>query len=254
MRKALIAAAGVAPFIIASAMAQDRGQQNEQSNPYMRADNTWISIDGTVETVLSDSFALDYGPGTITVEMDDSDRDAEGYKLRSGDKVRVSGRVDNQLFADTTIEASSVYVENLGTYFFASSADEEERALTSTWPLQVSSTTLRGTVMNIDEESFTVSSPGGEIKVETDRLAYDPLDGAGYQRIEAGDVVMVTGNMDTEFFDTQRELAARSVVVLHDSDGPSERSQASMSRDARDGRESGEDRERVVQTEDRGYR
>jgi uncharacterized protein YdeI (BOF family) len=254
MRKAVIAAVGIAPLIAASAIAQDRGQQNEQPNPYMRADNTWISIDGTVETVLSNSFALDYGPGTITVEMDDSDRDAEGYNLRTGDQVRVSGRVDNELFARTTIEASSVYVENLGTYFFASSADEEDRALTNTWPLQVSSTTLRGTVKDVGEESFTVSSPGGAIKVETDRLAYDPLDGAGYQRIESGDVVMVTGHMDTEFFDAQRELQARSVVVLHESDDRSGRSQASNRRDTRDDPKSGEDRERVVQSEEGGYR
>lgn len=253
MRKAVISAVCVAPLVVASAMAQDRGQQTQQPNPYMRADNTWISIDGTVETVLSNSFSLDYGPGTITVEMDDHDRDAEGYQLRSGDNVRVSGRVDNELFEHTTIEASSVYVENLGTYFFASSADEEDRALTNSWPLQFSSTTLRGTVMNVGEDSFTVSSPGGAIKVETDRLAYDPLDSAGYQRIESGDVVMVTGHMDTEFFDTQRELQAKSVVVLHDSDDRSGRNQASVTRDNRDDRKSGEDRERVVQSEDDGY-
>jgi uncharacterized protein YdeI (BOF family) len=247
MRKAVIATAGVAPLVIASAMAQDRGPQNDQSNPYIRADNTWISIDGTVESVLADSFSLDYGPGTITVEMDDRDRDAEGYKLMSGDKVRVSGRVDKQLFADTSIEASSVYVENLGTYFFASSADEEDRALTNTWPLQVASVTLRGTVKDVNENSFTVSSTGGEIKVETDRLPYDPLDSAGYQRIEPGDFVMVSGDMDTEFFDAQRELEARHVVVLRDIDDMSGRSQASG------GRETGEDRERVVQAEDEQY-
>jgi hypothetical protein len=58
---------------------------------------------------------------------------------------------------------------------------------------------------------------------------------------------MVTGDMDTEFFDAQRELEARHVVVLRDMDDMSGRSQASG------GRETGEDRERVVQAEDEQY-
>jgi uncharacterized protein YdeI (BOF family) len=208
--KHFIAAALAAPFSV-SAMAAD-----QQPRPYLQSDNAWISIDGTVASVTANSFSLDYGNGEITVEMDDRDRDAEGYKLMKGDKVRVSGRVDHNLLADTTIEASSVYVENLGTYFFASSADDEDRLMTNSWPLEISSTTLRGTVKSVDNGSFTVSSPAGPIRVETDRLAYDPLDEAGYQRVEQGDFVLVRGDMDTAFFDTGRELEASTVVVLQD--------------------------------------
>jgi uncharacterized protein YdeI (BOF family) len=235
--KYLVAATLAAPFSI-SAMAADSEstqsamdrqatdrqqsqqsmsrQEQDQPRPYLQSDNAWISIDGTVDSVTANSFALDYGTGEITVEMDDRDRDAEGYKLMKGDMVRVTGRVDHNLLADTTIEASSVYVDNLGTYFFASSADDEDRLLTNTWPLEVSSTTLRGTVQNVEDDSFTVSSPGGDIRVETQKLAYDPLDENGYQRVEQGDFVLVRGDMDTEFFDTRRELQANTIVVLQD--------------------------------------
>ncbi len=58
--------------------------------------------------------------------MDDWDWYAEGYKLLNGEKVRVHGLIDDDLFETTKIEASSVYVQNLGTYFYASSADEED--------------------------------------------------------------------------------------------------------------------------------
>jgi hypothetical protein len=130
--------------------------------------------------------------------------------------VRVTGKVDHNLLADTTIEANSVYVENFGTYFFASAADDEDRLLTDPWPLQISSTTLRGTVGSVEDDSFTVSSPGGSIRVETDSLAYDPLDDTGYQRVQKGDFVLVRGDLNTGFFGTDRELRASTIVVLQD--------------------------------------
>lgn len=203
-------------------------QQQEKTapRPYAQHDSAWISVDGTVQSVAPHSFVLDYGEDTITVEMDDGDRDADGYQLMQGDKVRVAGRVDHNLFTDTTIEAGSVFVENIGTYFFASAVDDEDRMLTYTHPLTISTTTLRGTVEEVNENDFTVRSPGGEIQVSTDRLGYDPLDEAGYQRIEEGDLVLVTGNMDAGFFEAQRELKARSVVVL-DGAGPSDDDQRS---------------------------
>ena len=94
-------------------------------NPYAKDDNSWISINGEVTSVSADEFELDYGDGTITVEMDDGDRDADGYKLLRGDEVRVSGLIEDSFFETTTIDASSVYVKNIDTYFYASAIDDE---------------------------------------------------------------------------------------------------------------------------------
>ena len=38
--------------------------------------------------------------------MDDGDRDADAYKLLPGDEVNVIGKVDDDLFQTTTIDAS----------------------------------------------------------------------------------------------------------------------------------------------------
>lgn len=84
-------------------------QSSSQVNPYARADDTWITLGGTVENVAPNSFELNYDGGRITVEMDDDDRDADGYTLRNGDDVTVAGMIDDDLFETTTIEASSVY-------------------------------------------------------------------------------------------------------------------------------------------------
>ena len=184
-------------------------------DPYTKPNATWISISGTVESVTADSFILDYGDGEIIVEMDDGDRDADGYKLLAGDKVTVNGMIDDDFFETTTIEASSVYVEKLGTYFYASAVDEEDRFITVTTPLVVSAITVQGIVTEVDEHEFTIDTALRSVRVDVQQMAYNPLDDVGYQKIEVGDVVRVTGSIRNQLFDT-RELVADSVVTLVD--------------------------------------
>src|SRR6056297_1683552 len=74
----------------------------EAQDPYTTADDTWISLSGTVESVTTDAFMLDYGEGMVTVEMDDWDADADAYKVAAGDRVTVNGMVDDDLFDTTT--------------------------------------------------------------------------------------------------------------------------------------------------------
>lgn len=209
--KTWIGFVAIAALVAVPAMAADT-----TSEPYAQPDDTWISISGTVETVSPNTFTMDYGEGLITVEMDDGDRDADAYKLLEGDRVTVTGKIDDDFFETTTVEASSVYVEKLDTYFYASAADEEDLFVTVTTPIVVSDTLIQGTVTDVaGEEEFVVDTGLRRVMVETDTLGYDPLDAEGYLRIEEGDVVSVRGTMDLDFFEG-RELVASSVVELVD--------------------------------------
>lgn len=205
------AAAALGGMLSASAVAAETSM-----NPYAMADDTWITISGTVENVQADAFTLDYGPGTIIVEMDDGDRDADAYKLLDGDNVTVSGKIDDDFFETTTIEAGSVFVENIGTTFFSSSLDEETRGQLE-WnvlpPVVVSQTVVKGTVTQVMDEEFTVNTGPLTITVDVDEMAYNPLDDEGYQKIAVGDRVKVTGTMENELFEG-RELEADTVVKL----------------------------------------
>ena len=87
--RALIVTVAVALLVAPPLMAED---------PYTQPDDTWISISGTVDSVSQDLFTLDYGDGTVIVEMDDGDRDADAYKLALGDEVTVYGLVDDDFF------------------------------------------------------------------------------------------------------------------------------------------------------------
>lgn len=204
--KTFVSIATLVLFVAVPAMAED---------PYMEPDDSWISLSGTVKAVTADAFTLDYGKGMITVEMDDGDRDADGYKLIEGDKVTVNGVIDDGLFETRTIEASSVYVEKLDTYFYASAADEEGDAFVTYWsPVVVSRTVVQGTVTEVNDEEFVLNTGARSITVEVEEMPYDPLDDEGYQKIELGDHVTVTGMIDADLFEG-RELVAETVTEIH---------------------------------------
>lgn len=185
------------------------------ANPYSKSDDTWISISGTVESVAPNSFILDYGKATITVEMDDWDRDADGYKLIKGDKVTVNGMIDDDALDTRTIEASSVYIEKLNTYFFASPSDEEDAFVTVADPIIVAETVIQGTVTSVNDDEFTVNTGPRELTVEVEKMSFNPLDDEGYLKIEKGDVVRVNGMIDDDLFEG-RELVADSIIELVD--------------------------------------
>ena len=212
-RMLAIAAPVIALGFVANAAAGD----NKKPNPYAMADETWITISGEVEAVNRDRFTLDYGDGLVIVEMDDGDRDADAYKLLKGDKVTVSGRIDDDFFEATKIEASSVFVENLGTTFFASSVDEETSeglfAIVSV-PVEMAKTSIQGTVTDVDAYEFSVDAGVADVRVDINEMPYNPLDDKGYQKIDVGDRVRVSGNIDIDLFEGQ-ELVADSVIKLN---------------------------------------
>jgi len=209
-----IAAMGLALLPGSSAMA-------DNPNPYLKPDKSWITISGKVGTVSPDTFVLDYGKGKVTVEMDDGDRDADAYKLLPGDEVTVSGRIDDDFFETTTIEAYSVYVKNLNTTFFASALDEEgpdNYAITLMAPLVDYHYNLIGTVTDVKDNEFVVDTGARSLTVEVDEMPYNPLDDEGYQKIREGDRVSVAGRLEYDLFEG-REVEADSIMKLNYSEG-----------------------------------
>lgn len=192
---------------------------DDNPNPYLKADESWISISGTAVDVDDESFTLDYGEGTVTVEMDDWgwDNEDETGAMLEGDKVTVYGEVDDDLYETTTIEASSVYVEPLGTYYYASSADEEYDDDYDYWivgdEIDVGEMTVRGTVTSESGREFTIDTGARELTIDTIEMSYNPLDDSGYLGIDKGDYVSVSGEMDIDTWE-ERELMADSVVTL----------------------------------------
>lgn len=198
-----VAAAGVLP-----------GAASDGSELASAGNENWINLNGEIVSASPSSFILDYGNGNVNVEMDDWDWYQEGRFLTPGDEVTVTGRVDDDLFHNRRIEASGVYVENLGTYFYANGADEEEllssRAYVPSAPNYVDAS---GTVAAVEGREFTLSGAWGPLRVDTSAMSDNPLDAEGFQKIKQGDRVYVWGDLDLDRAENP-ELQAKGVVSL----------------------------------------
>ena len=175
-------------------------------------DGDWIRLDGTIVSSTPSNFVVDFGADTVTVEVDDWDIYADGTALIPGDRVSVSGRVDENLYSSDTIEASAVYVKNLDTVYYASSADEEELGIAAV-PMGVVSDNVdyTGWVTGTSEGGFSLGSGIAKIAVDTSGLD-TPLAKKG---VEAGDRVYVWGDLD--FTDGgESKLVAKGLVKLVD--------------------------------------
>ncbi|MGV3591061.1 MAG: hypothetical protein ACO1PZ_05175 [Gammaproteobacteria bacterium] len=237
--------AGLALLISSSLLpAVGLGQDNESSVDLGEyKNNSYISLEGTVESVSPNSFVLSYNEDgdDVLVEMDDGDRDADAYRLLPGDRVTVYGVMDRDLFESRKIEASTVYVDKLNTFFSASAVDEEDYLPILTIVTTASGSDMdgdsdasanasagaagatpdpilwvQGEVSNVQDGSFDLAMGERDINVTVEGLSDNPLDDEGYRKIEDGDVVSVLGNIDSGFFN-DGELVAESVVKVHDS-------------------------------------
>jgi len=204
----------IAPFIALSLVNLFAGEIDESNaDPYEQVNNSSISISGTVTASHPDKFNLDYGDGQVVVEMDDWQPDKDGYQIFPGDEVVVYGIIDDDLFERTTIEASSVYVKNLNTYFYANSADEEDISASAMIEVMEQNTAVSGVITEINGDEFVINREGKRVTVDTSELGYDPLDEQGAQQLEIGDRVRVFGYIDDDWWEG-REVMADVIISL----------------------------------------
>jgi uncharacterized protein YdeI (BOF family) len=175
-----------------------------------RPDGSWVSLSGTITSVSPSEFVLDYGTGMITVEMDDWDYDGDASALLVNDDVVVYGYIDDGFFQERKIEASSVYVEDLGTYFYASGVDEEDVELSAT-TYATPMIEVSGTVTSISDTEVILDTGAGMLTVETAFMTYDPLDDVGFQQVDVGDRIRVLGDLHADLFE-KTELVADTIV------------------------------------------
>lgn len=94
--------------------------------PQYIEDGEWVSLSGKVQQPMADHFTLNYGRGTIRVDLDMFDTSVlPDNQLKAGQNVTVTGHMDNNLFSKREIDASALYVYNTRKHYF--SADETDR-------------------------------------------------------------------------------------------------------------------------------
>lgn len=193
---------------------QSKQTKNQKVQKLSRPDGEWLTLNGKVVSVSDQRFELSVSGQQVTVELDDYDWESEAIALRPGDRVTVSGAMDKEFFGQRKIEASSVYIDKLNQYVYASSADEEsgytfsylaaDRAQDDDWVSFV------GTVISQNGEEILLDTGIREISIDTSELA-------GREEltsIDAGDRISVYGEMDDADLFEGREVIASSVTLL----------------------------------------
>ena len=202
-------------FLISALVATPALASNIASQ---RDDGSWVVLNGTIASApASDMFILDYGADTVRVELDNWNWAELPGQVREGDRVRVYGRVDQDTYETASIEADSVYVEDLGVQFYGATGDEEAFTgadLSPQPPVRTGDLAVSGRVKSIDNRTFTIDTGSRELTVDTAMMNYDPLKKPGLRNrsVQIGDLVTVTGKMNAGVFKL-RNLKADSVVI-----------------------------------------
>lgn len=191
------------------------------ADPYAKADRTHIVIDGVITNIEGRRFALDYGDGHITVEMDTIGYDKDALPLEIGERVRVQGLMDADFYQKKTIEAGEVYSYDTASLYYADDADEESydilTGLRSGETVEDRNTriSISGKVKAVRGTEFLLETAASGITVNVDvsSLGYDPLDDVGRRQVDVGDRVAVRGVLNRNFFDVN-ELHATTLVML----------------------------------------
>ncbi|WP_162914849.1 NirD/YgiW/YdeI family stress tolerance protein [Desertibaculum subflavum] len=201
------------PFLIAVGVAllaasPATAQPSDRAEIATALDREWVSVSGVVKSSRNDNFVLDYGAGQITVELDDYDAIRENMVV-AGDRVTVTGQTDDDFYDKRTIEASTVYVDKLHTYFYANPADEEGgyyNPPTSSLATDEEWVAMTGTVVRKQGDELTLDTGTRNLTVDISEVPYDVF-------ADAGDRITVYGEMDDADLFEGRELLATSVVI-----------------------------------------
>ncbi len=180
-------------------------------DPYAEDDGSWIGISGTVESAGAGDFVLNYGDGTITVQL--ADDTTRSHKFMENERVMVFGIVDERLFRSTMIQARAVFVESLSTYVHV--VEENEDRLKSITPTIVSGTVLHGRVTGITARHLTLDKGDRMITVDLTRLPYNAMEATGKDRISEGDRITVLGDIDRTFW-KGHVMRASSIEVIRE--------------------------------------
>lgn len=199
-----------AALLAVPATAQDQTKEvaSDHAEVKTATDREWVTISGTVKESAGEYFSLNYGKGSIIVEMDDYDPYNDNLLLE-GDKVSVTGKIDKDFYESKSLEASSVYSERLNTYFYANPADEETSLFT--YPTAALATNndwvgMTGIVQSVDDSEVRMMSGQQAITIDLTELPKKPS-------VEKGDRISVYGKVDNDLFEGF-ELVAASVTTM----------------------------------------
>jgi len=183
---------------------------------YVEGEYGYVTLSGTVSKILdNDRFVLDYGNGITQVDCDDALHDLlkrSPRKIKTGDKVTVSGKIDNSWFTKREILVSSIlHITDNYTLLYKrpkiESGEDVPAVIIGVAKPSLfldGQVALTGIVSEVsDEDSFTLRYEDGTIQVNASGIKIPDSN-----RIVGGNVVTVYGKINNSFFKDRTITAA----------------------------------------------
>jgi hypothetical protein len=183
----------------------------DDQDPRAAGDGSWVGISGTVQSTANNAFVLNYGDGTINVELERENAEGTEHAFLEGEQVTVYGIVNEGFFRATTIQARAVFVESMSTYTYVTDGFNEFVKITT--PGFTSGSVVQGVVTASNGRNLTIDKGDRSITIDTSILAEDPATAEGTRRVQVGDRVTAVGTMGRSFW-TGRTLRASSLYKL----------------------------------------
>jgi uncharacterized protein YdeI (BOF family) len=187
---------------------------------YVKGKYGYVTLSGTVSKILDENrFELDYGNGITQIEYDDALRDLFkniDRKIKAGDKVTVTGKLDNNWFTKREILVSSILhiADNYILLYkrpVAAAGDEVPAIVGVAEPSLFldGQVALTGIVSRVEYKgSFILRYEEGAIQVNASSIKIPESN-----RITTGDVVTVYGKINNSFFKS-RAIAAETIEKI----------------------------------------
>jgi len=182
-------------------------------------DGEFVTISGKVSKVQADTFNLMSEGRKITVKMNGNDWDADGYRILKGDEVIVTSKIDQSFIDNKSIEADSIYVKSLKTYFYKNEQKTHATPFlsanlyTQNKLPENASIELQGEITDVDERNIVVNTGFRKVTVSTKEMNFNPLDKVGLTKVKKGDRVKITGVITDSFFEG-KEVSAGFLMKL----------------------------------------
>lgn len=180
--------------------------------------DSYVALSGTVgEITDGDEFMLNTASGSITVDTNDEwpglFKSDVGRILSTGDKVTVTGRIDENLFTQKELEAYSLSHEgeSFTTYYYNTNANDYDYSYNSyDIDYDDDTTRLSGVVTKINGDNTVILNyTGGSIQVDLSETAIPDTD-----LLRLGDRITVYGEVDNDWF-TKKEFEASRVTKIN---------------------------------------
>lgn len=200
-----------------------KGKHHQSFQSY--SDGSTVTLTGTVQKVDGHDFVMRHGRENIEVELEGwnwNKPDLEKH-LKVGQRVTVTGEVDDDWFDEKELEAQNIYLDTEQVYFYTvdinpayvqATRDVEKRRMARGDMQDGSYYSVRGDIKKIDGDDIVLAANNRNYRVNLDELGYNPLDNQGLQRLSVGDRVWVSGEIDDNFFDG-KEIDADVIVSIN---------------------------------------